>query len=169
MMVYRGARQLFPFVRLSLLAVLVVFIAWAANSLAEQAGGWVPHAVSHLTAGLIALLITLRAVILRRHRSVGMAWAGNLGPLVLIGGLALFTLSQLIESFSAVIEYPESGTIHDVTSQSTMLGLLVTFVGAAVIAYTAARVGRFTRWTLGLVILLGLFVMFSATCGLPSV
>lgn len=167
-MMYAGGRHLFPFVRLGLLAVLVVLIAWAANSLAERAGGWVPHAVSHLTAGLIALLITVRAVILRRRRGVSMAWAGNAGPLVLIVGLALFTLSQLIESLSAVIEYPESGILHDVTSQTTMLGLLVTFVGAALIAYMATRAKKLTRWTLGLVILSSLFLVFSATCGLPS-
>lgn len=109
------------------MAVVLVAALWLANGAAARVGGWVPHMASHLTAALVGATLTAAAVVVRRRLQVShfQWWAGRVGASVLVAALSWFTASQLVESLSAVIEYPNDGILHTASSQSTMLSTLV--------------------------------------------
>lgn len=116
-------------IRLSVLAAMAVVLVvalWLANGLAARMGGWVPHLASHLSAAVVGATLTATAVVVRRLQvSRFQWWAGRVGASVLVAALCWFTASQLVESLSAVIEYPNAGVLHTASGLATMLGALV--------------------------------------------
>ena len=131
------------FIRLGGPVAMVVLLGaalWIANGVAARMGGWVPHMASHLTAAVVGTALTVVAVVLLRLQVSRFLWgAGRVGPLVFVAGLAWFTASQLVESLSAVTEYPNAGVLHTVSSMSSMLGLLAAVTGLVLAAFAGMR------------------------------
>ncbi len=143
---------------------------WILNLWAPLDPGWAPHAVSHLTAGVVGMLVAVWAVWLRRLLAAHFPRTGSTGPLMLLAGSAWFALSQMVETLSAVIEYPSAGIIHTASGLSTVLGLLITVIGAAVTALAAITRRRPARGTAVFLILsiagmFGLYVLLGITLG----
>ncbi len=149
--------------------LLVIGTLWLLNRLAAQAGAWLPHAVSHLSASIVGALLWLGAVKLPYRHELASSRVGQLGEQVFLTGTALFTLSQVVEALSAIIEYPNAGLLHTTTSFTTILGLLILLLGVVLLVWTAVARRVPPRWGLPLVALLaafGLFVLFAAVFGL---
>ncbi len=118
------------------MVVLLVAALWMANGVAAQMGGWVPHMASHLTAAVVGAALTVVAVVLSRLQvSRFLRGAGRVGPSVFLAGLAWFTASQLVESLSAVTEYPDAGVLHTASGMASMLGLLAAVTGLVLAAF----------------------------------
>jgi hypothetical protein len=95
---------------------------------------------SHLTAAVVGAALTVVAVVLLRLQVSRFSWgAGRVGPLVFVAGLAWFTASQLVESLSAVTEYPNAGVLHTASGMSSMLGLLAAVTGLVLAAFAGMR------------------------------
>ena len=139
---------------------------WMANRLAAQAGNCVPHAVSHLTAVVLGALLLVGALRLYRRPILLPSGVDSVGQRVVIAGLAVFTLSQMIEALSAVIEYPDAGIVHNASGLTTALGLLILFIGVVRMVFAVAAVRILPRWALFLALLLAAFVLFAAVFGL---
>ncbi len=124
------------------MVVLLVAALWMANGVAAQMGGWVPHMASHLTAAVVGAALTVIAVVLSSRLQVSRflrGAGGRVGPLVFVAGLAWFTASQLVESLSAVAEYPNAGFLHTASGMASMLGLLAAVTGLVLAAFAGMR------------------------------
>ncbi len=121
-------------------AVVLVAALWLANGVADRMGGWVPHMASHLSAAVVGAALTAAAVVVRRLQvSRFQWWAGRVGALVFVAALSWFTASQLVESLSAVIEYPNAGVLHTASGLATMLGALVAMSVLVLTAFANIR------------------------------
>ncbi len=140
----------------------VIGALWILNVVAPSEPGWAPHAISHLTAGIVGIVVMVWAVGLRRLQAAYFPQVGRVGPLMLVAGSAWFAISQMVETLSAVIEYPNAGIIHSASGLSTMLGLVIMLVGVAVIALAVILGRKPARGTAQLLILSvgGLFVLY---------
>lgn len=142
-----------PFARWSLMipiAVVVIFaIARALFSLPDAPEG---HAASH---AIPAVVVAIAAVGIWRTgaaRRPGERFA--LGALAAIGG------AQILEAFSAFIEYPTAGAMHEATSTASMLSLVGVVAGVAWALTEAAGASRFQAWTaIAIVGVIGALVM----------
>lgn len=125
---------------LAAMAVVLVAALWLANGVAARVGGWVPHMASHLSAAVVGATLVAAAVVVRRLQvSRFQWWAGRVGALVFVAALAWFTASQLVESLSAVIEYPNAGVLHTASSLAAMLGALVAMSVLVLTAFAHIR------------------------------
>jgi len=145
---------------------LFIGLLWIANVLAAQVGGWIPHAVSHLTGSVVGAVL-LGIVLSHYQRPVlQILRSGMPGARVLIVGAALFTFSQLVEALSAVIEYPKAGIIHTASGLVTAVGLLILLIGTLLMVFVAVAGRRLPRWALMLAVSGAACVLFAAVFGL---
>ncbi len=123
------------------MAVVLVAALWLANGVAARMGGWAPHMASHLTAAVVGVTLIAAAVVVHRRLQVSRFqwWAGRVGASVLVAALSWFTASQLVESLSAVIEYPNAGVLHTASGLATMLGALVAMSVLVLTAFAHIR------------------------------
>lgn len=149
--------------------VLVTFVAsmlWLGNRIAEQAGGWVPHAVSHLSAATLGALFWVGAYRVQQRRGQPVSWTeGYAGGRIVVTGSVVFTLAQLVESMSAIIEYPDAGVIHSVSGLVTVLGLVMALAGVGVVAFVSMTGRRISRWVFVLVLLVMAFILVMMVFG----
>lgn len=129
---------------LAAVGVGVIAALWIANMAADRVGGWVPHAASHLSAAIVAVSMAATAVGLRRLQAARLRFSrgGRLGPLMFVAGSTWFAASQLVESFSAVIEYPNSGIVHSASGVASMLGMLIAMAGLVLTAFASVTGGK---------------------------
>ena len=141
-------------------------LLWIANVLAAQIGGWIPHAVSHLTGSVVGAVLV--GIVLSHYQRpvLQILRSGMLGARVFIAGAALFSYSQLVEALSAVIEYPKAGIIHAASGLATAVGLLILLVGALLMVFGAVAGRRLPSWALMLAVFGAAFVLFAAVFGL---
>jgi len=123
------------------MAVVLVAALWLANGVAARVGGWAPHMASHLSAAVVGATLVAAAVVVHRRLQVSRFqwWAGRVGALVFVAALAWFTASQLVESLSAVIEYPDAGVLHTASGLAAMLGALVAMSVLVLTAFANIR------------------------------
>lgn len=156
-----------PFAGAVIGAGIVTACWWGVNLLDARAPGWIPHATSHMSTGIVVVLAGLW--LMRILRQVGLrSWAGRAGPAVFMGGVVFFALAQAAETIAAIVEYPETGWLHETASLFAALGLVIILVGAAWLVVVAIIRRVLPGWMLPVVILLGLLVLFGVMGG-PSV
>ncbi len=158
--------RLSTFIRWVALLILLFSLLWAINRVAAQAGGWIPHLVSHLTAAAIGMVPLSIGVWHYRRAGPQLAVIGRRGVQLWITGAALFTVSQVVEAASAVIEYPNAGIIHTTSGLATMIGLLILVLGALMLLLVAVAGRQLPKWALGLGIVAAAFILYATAFGL---
>ncbi len=136
----------------------VIVALWIANMMADRVGGWAPHAASHLSAAIVAAMLTATAVGLRGLQRAHFSRGGRLGPLMFVAGSAWFVASQLVESLSAVIEYPNSGIVHSASGMASMLGMLIALAGLLLTVFASVTGGKPPSKAMLVLMTLGAFV-----------
>ncbi len=154
------------FIRWIALLVVLFSLLWVINNVAAQAGGWIPHAASHLTAAFVGMVFV--SIGLWHYRRAGrqLAISGGRAVQVCLAGAGLFTVSQVVEAASAVIEYPNAGIIHTTSGLTSMIGLLILALGALMLLLAAVIGRQLPRWSVGLGILAAGFILYAAAFGL---
>lgn len=149
------------------LAIAVVGALWIVNLLAARTGGWTPHAVSHLSGSIVGALLAAGVAKLRRLQTIRWSHMGDVAPVALLAGLAWFATSQLVEALSAIVEYPESGSIHTVSGVSTMFGMVVALAAAIFLATAAIIRRKLPAWTILLLLIAGVLLVVGLMVGFP--
>ena len=145
-------------VGLAAVGVGVIAALWIANMAADRVGGWVPHAASHLSAAIVAAMLTATAVGVRGLWAAHFSRRGRIGPLMFVAGSTWFAVSQLVESLSAVIEYPNSGIIHGASGVASMLGMLIAMAGLLLTVFASVTGGKPPSKAMLVLMTLGAFV-----------
>jgi hypothetical protein len=152
--------------RLVAVALGVIAAIWITNSAAARAGGWAPHAAYHLSSGVVGAMLAVVAVrLVRRFQATRALRAGRIGPVAFVAGSAWFAISQLFESLSVMIEYPNVGVLHTATGLSTVLGALVAMMGLPLTAFLALTGGSMSLREVLPLAVVGVFTLFAFTIG----
>ena len=152
-------------IRWSIVAALLVATLLLGNIVATQIEGWAGHALSHLVVGIPAAAFAVMSARLHRGQMPRSGWAGKAGWLVFIVGLAFLALTQVIEAVSAFVEYPESGILHETSSQASALSLVILLAGIVLLAFAAIRARTLPRWGLPVIILAAAVFLVAAMGG----
>ena len=116
--------------------VVTVTIARALFSLPDAPEG---HAASH---AIPAVVLAVAAVGIWRTEA-----ARRPGERFALGAFAAMSGAQILEAFSAFIEYPTAGAMHEATSTASMLSLVGVVAGIVWALTESAGASRFQAWT----------------------
>jgi hypothetical protein len=143
---------------LVLLALLII-----ANLITIGRPEWVGHMVSHLTAS--AAILGIFIIMRRGPGSLWLSWVGKLGPVILIAGLGGIFLGSIVEAAAAVIEFPNDGILHNISSKIVAISVILTCIGLFIYLFKRIRIGKLPRWTAWIIVPIALVLLFGLLRG----
>lgn len=148
-------------IMIKILALIIALVA--INVVAIGRPEWVNHLISHLTVSVSLLGI---AVIFKRGpRSLFVHWAGKVGPMILMTGIFGLFLGSIVEALAAVIEYPNDGLLHFISSQAVSISVILTCIGLLIVLFKRIRAAKRSGWIILIIIPIIFLVLFGLLQG----